>query len=106
MLDNGNLLEPRKENHNQSSFLKTVFLAFVKQVGFGTTQINNFGTTVPVFLLLRTLFAIIGVRDPHSSADDTTALERAVVAFITNSYKRARPDIGVTNHAFPVTFLT
>lgn len=89
-----------------SSFLEAIFFPFIEQVSFGTPQVDNFGTPVPIFLLLGTLLAVVGIRYSHSSTDNTTTLKRSIVAFITNTDKGARTHIGIANHTFSVTFLT
>lgn len=70
------------------SFLETVFLPFIKQVGFGASQVNNLGTPVSIFLLLSALLAVIGIGDTEASADDAPPLEGAVVTLVANPDKR------------------
>lgn len=107
------------------SLLETVFLSFVEQVCFGTSQIYNFWATITlkrdlnvkstitrgpkvtyIFFLNRTLFAIIGVRNSGSSANYTSALVRAVITFITNPDKSTWTHIGITNNTFSITLFT
>lgn len=108
---------------------ESIFLPFVEQIGLGTAQVNNFRTSVSlqmtskiiqlnsglrkmksadisyIFLLNRALFAVVCIRHARSTANDASALIRAVVAFITNSYQCARAHIGVANDTFAIAFL-
>lgn len=107
------------------SLLETVFLSFVEQVCFGTSQIYNFWATITlkrdsnvkssitrgpkvtyILFLNRTLLAIIGVRNSGSSANYTSALVRAVITFITNPDKSTWTHIGITNNTFSITLFT
>lgn len=84
-------------NHNLSEvdinalspFLETIFLSFVKVVSFGAAEVDNLGASIPIFLQLRALLAVVGIRDADTTTDHTPALQRPVVAFITNPYQRA-----------------
>ena len=58
-----------------SSFFKTIFFHFIKQICLGAAQIDDLGTSVSVLLLYRALFTVVSVRDPWSSTDHTAALQ-------------------------------
>lgn len=92
-------------NNGGLSFLEAVFFPFIEQVRLSASEVHNLRAAVPVFLLLRTLFAVVSIGDSQTSAYDTPALEWAVVALIAHSHQSAWPHIRVTNHALPVTLL-
>lgn len=56
------------------SFLETVFLPFVEQVSFRTSQVHNLRTAISVLLLLSALFAVIRVRDTETPTNNAPAL--------------------------------
>ena len=92
--------------NTSSSFLESILLTFIEEIRLSTPKVDNLGTTISVFLLLRTLFAVVSIRDPNPSAYSTPALERPVVAFVANTHQSAGTHVRITNHAFPVAFLT
>lgn len=57
-----------------------------------------------IFLLDGALFTVVGIRYSRSSADDAASLIGAVVTLVTDSHQRARPHVGVADHAFPITW--
>lgn len=57
-----------------------------------------------VFLLDGALFTVVGIRYSRSSADDAASLIGAVVTLVTDSHQRARPHVGVADHAFPIAW--
>lgn len=57
-----------------------------------------------IFLLYGALFAVVGIRHSWPSADDAAALIGAIVTLVTNSHQSARPHVGVTDDAFPITW--
>ena len=59
-----------------SSFFKTIFFHFIKQICLGAAQIDDLGTSVSVLLLYRALFTVVSVGDSRTSTDDTTSLEQ------------------------------
>jgi len=89
-----------------SSFLKTVLLAFVPEIGLGGAEVDNLGAAVSVFLHLNALFAVIGVRNPHISADHTATLERPKIALVADFHERARTHIRIADDAFSVALFT
>ena len=58
-----------------------------------------------VFLLLRTLLAVVGIRDPRTAADNASALVGAIVAFIADAHKSAGAHVRVADGALAVAFL-
>lgn len=56
-----------------------------------------------VFFLLRTLLAIISVRNAYPSADHATSRVRAVVALVAHTHQSSRPYVRVANNALAVT---
>lgn len=99
-------MDSRDVNYSSSPFLKTIFLAFIKQICFSAPQINNFWTPIPIFLLLCALFAIVGIGYTNPSADNASTLEGSIIALITNSHQCARTHIRITYYTFPIIFLT
>ena len=55
---------------------ESVFFAFIEQIGFGGTQVDNLGTAVSIFLLNGALFAVVGVRDSGTTANHTPTIEK------------------------------
>jgi hypothetical protein len=51
------------------------------------------------------LTAIIGVRDPHATADHAPPLEAAVIALVAGVHDRARVDEAITYDALAVALL-
>ncbi|CAL9054854.1 unnamed protein product, partial [Musa banksii] len=68
-----------------SSFLKSIFFTFIEEIGLGTSQINNLGAAITVLFLLRTFFAVVGIRYPNSPTDYTPSLEGSIVALIADT---------------------
>lgn len=87
------------------SLLETIFLPLVEQIRLGTPQVYNFRATIPVLLLLGAFFAVVSIRNAHSSTDDTPPLKGTIVAFIANTNEGAGPNVRVTNNTLTVTFL-
>ena len=58
-----------------SPLFKTIFFPFIEEIRLGRTEVDNLGTTVPVFLLHGALLAVIGVRNAWPAADDTPAFK-------------------------------
>lgn len=98
--------------------LETVFLALIEQVGLGAAEVDDLGTTIPVLLLHRALFAVVCVGNALTSADHTTTckhcgetgadepetklygtLVRAVVALIAYAHQGARLHVRVAHDA-------
>lgn len=94
-----------KSNIKRSSLLEAIFLPLIEEVSLRAPQVDNLRAPVPILLLLRALFAVVGVRDPNPTTNYTTALERAVITLVTYAYERARPHIRIADHAFSVALL-
>ena len=87
------------------SFLESILFSFIEQVRLATSQIHDLRATISILLQQRALFEVVRVRNAGASTDHTSALVRAVVAFIANSNQCARPHVRVTDHAFTVALL-
>lgn len=89
-----------------SPLLEAVLFPFIEEVCLGTAQVDDLRATIPIFFLDGTLLAVVGVRHSWTPADHTAPLVRTVVTLITNAHKSAGPNVGVTDHAFAITFFT
>ena len=87
-------------------FFETVFFPFVKEICLRATEIDNFRTTVSVFLLDCAFLAIICVRNAGPSADHAPSLVGAVIALVADPYQSARPHVRIADDAFTVAFFT
>ena len=61
------------------------FLSFVEQIGFGTAQIDDLRTSVAILLHDRAFSTVIGVGTARSTTNDTSALVRPVITFVTDA---------------------
>lgn len=95
-----------KAKASSSSFLKTILLTFIEQISFGTSQVDNFRATIPIFFLLCTLLTVVGIRYSNSTTYHAATLKWSVVAFVANPDKRTRTHVWVTDHTLAITFLT
>ncbi|KZV15166.1 hypothetical protein F511_30212 [Dorcoceras hygrometricum] len=89
-----------------SPLFEPIFLPLIKQISFSTPQVDYLRASIPILFKLGALLAIVGIRNSHPTTDDTPALERSIVAFITYTNKCARAHVGIANHTFSIIFLT
>jgi hypothetical protein len=80
-------------------------LLLVEQIRPRTSQIDNFRTSISVFLQPRTFKAVEGVRDALTTADDTLILVVAERAFVADTGKGGWSYVGVADGAFAVAFV-
>jgi len=80
-------------------------LLLVKQVCSRTSKIDNFRTTVTVFLEAGTLKAVERVRDALATTHYTLILIVSEGAFVTDSHKSSRSDVAIAYGAFAVAFV-
>jgi hypothetical protein len=93
---------------------------FVKQIGFCTSQIDDFRATVAVFLHNCALFAIIRIRNAltctkntasstsgyqfeenieRTTADNASTLKRAIVAFVADASQSRGANVRIAHDA-------
>jgi len=89
-----------------SSLFEAVFLPLIEQISFCTAQVDNLRASISVFLLNCTLLAVICITDSRPTADNTTPLVGAIIAFIADTNQGAGSHIGITDYTFSITLLT
>jgi len=67
--------------------------SFVEQVSPTSTEIDDLRTAITVFLQARALCAVIRVRDPWRSADDTAPTVRAEITFVADPHESLWTDV-------------
>jgi len=89
-----------QENESSSwSFSKSKFFTLIKLINSYSSKINNFRTSISIFLLLCAFPAVIGIRYSRSIAYDTSIVIGSIVAFITYSNEGCGSYIGVADYA-------
>jgi len=88
-----------------SPLFEPVLFPLIKEISFCAAQINDFWTAISIFLLNRTLLAVICVGDSGAAVDDASALVRTIIALVADAHQGARPHIRVTNDTFSVALL-
>jgi hypothetical protein len=94
---------PASAKKRKSSFFKAVFFALVKEVRFGGTEIDNFGTAFAALFQLTAFTTVVRVRDTGVAANHTPSLQTPVIALVTNVHEHGRIDKRRTNHANTIT---
>jgi len=77
----------------------------VKQVGSGTSQVDNFRAPVSVLLKACAFKAVEGITDSLTATDHTLVLVVAKGAFITDADESCGTNVRVTHGAFAVTLV-
>ena len=80
------------------SFLEAIFFALIEQVGFGSPEINNFGTSFITLFQLITFPTIVGIGYPGITTNNTATCIRAVIALVTNVHQNSGIDKRGTRH--------
>jgi hypothetical protein len=88
-----------------SILLISEILLLVEQIGPRTTQIDDFGTAISIFLQARTFKAVESVWDSFTTTDDAFILIVTERAFIADASQGSRADVAVTDWAFAVAFI-
>ena len=68
-----------------SSLLEAVLLSFVEEVGLRRAQVDDLRAAFSVFFHQGTTFTVVRIRNTLSSANNTPAFIRTVIAFIAHS---------------------
>ena len=89
-----------------SSFFKTIFFPFVKQISFRRTNIRHARTSVAILLHLYALLAVVCIWLTLSSTYNTFSLERTVVTVVANCDDNFWTDERVTNDTLAIAVLT
>ena len=92
------------EQQQLSSLLKTVFLALIEEVRLGAAQVDNLWATITIFLHLCAFSAIKRIRNTSTTANNTTASVRSIIAFVANANKHCGPHKAVTDHTLALAF--
>ena len=88
-----------------SRLFESVFLALVPQVSFGRAHVYNLGAPVPVFLHLRALLAVVGVRNAFAPANGAFACKAPERALVAQLNEGARSHVAIANYTMPVALL-
>ena len=102
------ILHPESVRHRgaaRSAFLKAILLALVEKIGLRAAQVDDLWTAIAIFLQLRTLPTVVGIRDTGSTADDASTLVRAVVALVADTHQSAWANVRVTDNTLAIVSL-
>ena len=67
------------------SVFEAVFFPLIVQICFGTPQVDDLRAAFSVFFHQGTTFTVVRIRNTLSSANNTPAFIRTVIAFIAHS---------------------
>jgi hypothetical protein len=95
---------PRMYPPNPSSLFEAVLFAFVKEVGFGGPEVDNFGTALGVLAQLAALSTVVGIGDTRIAANDAPTGQAPVIALVANVHEDGGVDKGRTHDANPITY--
>ena len=92
-------------NHfgRMTNCFEAVFFPLIVQICFGTPQVDDLRAAFSVFFHQGTTFTVVRIRNTLSSANNTPAFIRTVIAFIAHSSEWGWADKTITNNASPVT---
>lgn len=98
-------LHSRPTQATQLLIARPIRFLLIKQIGPGTAEIYNLGTTVAVLLEASALEAVEGVADPLAAAHDALILVVTEAALVADAYQGRWAHVAVAHRTLAVAFV-
>ena len=88
------------------TFLEPVLFPFIKQICFWSTDIGYAWASISIFAHLCALFAVESIRSTVPAANNTSSLQRTIIAVVTNGDYGLWSHKGIADDTFPIAIVT